>query len=66
MFMNEPPMYLLISRILVDLDPSSAHLCHYTVKLDTPADCLLMSAIRHVHFSRIINAVLVVITQFGS
>jgi len=36
-----------------------------TVKRDTLPDCLLMSAIRHVHFSRPINTVLVVTTQFA-
>jgi len=33
-----------------------------TVKPDMLADCLLMSAIRHVHFNRPISAVVVVIT----
>ena len=36
------------------------------MKPDTLGDCLLMSAIRHVYFSRPINADLVVIMQFNS
>ena len=36
-----------------------------TVKPDMLADCLLMFAIRGIHFSRCINVVLVVITHFG-